>query len=667
MTPDRPRAVRVLVSYASEDEPLCDKLGQHLALLVRRGLVEVWDQRALTIGDDVEEETAAALERADLVLILASAAYHASDRWESEIEPALARERAGKCRVVPILARPADFNDPLFASHAVLPRSRIPVMSHPDPESAWAQVAEEIRAMLSAGRGVGTRGQPRVVRGAVKVLLIAPDEGSSLDGVKNALCDRSAAGEVELLAPLTGAAASRDLLRGGLRNESPHVVHFLGSSTSVGDFAQDLADAGFPSELRLVVLEACDLSSAYAFRLAAELLSMAGADAVVAHLRPPSADAARRFYEALTGGGQSSGDVARSVNDARLAMLMSPEESAKVSESAKAASPALFMGGADGKIFDFTRRKVVPAPLPAQAAPSGPGRTGTDPGVAAPALRRIVRAPFSLLLGDTFRELRKELSAFRERLRKDLVKADAPASPDLPMSALTQRHAMHRGEQKLHKEFQSVFQKPTDFPLLERLARVIGPGVHTTLLRGPWFERSVARQQPERTLYVVQPLADGITISRREAGGEEEWEELEDPPDGFEPDEDILFLRLYGGYTPQIVLTHPLLTEDDYVLRTNALQGALPADLANAILAVLEHRPALILGVSLYTNHHRMLLHRLYPRGVPRESLAVIDPENTERELWEKGAGLPGKAEGVHVIASTGDDLAAALPDGGAP
>jgi hypothetical protein len=534
------------------------------------------------------------------------------------------------------------------------------------------------------------RWQPRLVRGAVQVLIIAPEGGASLARIQDALADRVASGEIELPPPITGAAASKNLLPARLRNEAPHVVHFLGhgrvgsrgvpelklagpddddsSWLSAELFAQELV-AGFGAQLRLVVLEACEGAQPGAFGSAAEILAKAGADAALAHLWPVRFDVARRcsqrFYESLAGNGPGAGDVARSVNDARRAILMSFDE------SAEAFSPVLYLRAADGALFDFTRRKVVPAAAPpARATATGapaepPARPGADRPAAAPAVQKLVRAPFSLLLGDTFRELRKELSVFRDRLHKDLVKAAAPASPDLPMSALAQRHAMHRGAPKLHKEFQMAFQKPTELPLIDRLARALGPGVHTTLLRGPWLEHAVARQQPDRTLYVAQPLGDEITLSARQAGGE--WEELEEPPAAFDPAEDMFFLRLYGGYSPQDILLPPLLTEDDYVQGLSALQGGLPADLANAVLAVLEHRPALILGVSLYTNHHRMLLQRLYARGVPRGSLAVIDPEDTERDLWEKGAGLPGKAEGVQVVASSGDDLAAALRDAEGP
>jgi hypothetical protein len=65
----------------------------------------------------------------------------------------------------------------------------------------------------------------------------------------------------------------------------------------------------------------------------------------------------------------------------------------------------------------------------------------------------------------------------------------------------------------------------------------------------------------------------------------------------------------------------------------------------------------------MHTVHHRILLHRLYPRGMPRGSLAVIDPADGERALWEKGSGLPGKGEGVEVVESTVEDLGAALAE----
>ena len=157
---------------------------------------------------------------------------------------------------------------------------------------------------------------------------------------------------------------------------------------------------------------------------------------------------------------------------------------------------------------------------------------------------------------------------------------------------------------------------------------------------------------------------DEVTGSVREedseAGGEA-WEELTAPPEGLDPEREILVLRPYRGYTPEQVFIRPLLTEDDYYLHLREIWSALPVDLINAILRALSRQPALMLGLSVLTGHHRMLLHTLHPRGLPRESLAVIEKEDAEHKLWASGAGLPGKDGGVGVLETTSEALLTAL------
>jgi hypothetical protein len=189
--------------------------------------------------------------------------------------------------------------------------------------------------------------------------------------------------------------------------------------------------------------------------------------------------------------------------------------------------------------------------------------------------------------------------------------------------------------------------------------------VHTTLLRHPWLELCLAEQQPERTIYVIQHGDESTMILRREAG-QDDWQEQDGPPAVIDADEDIVLLRPYGGYTPEQVFARPLLTEDDYVHGIGDIERALPQDIANTVLSTLSYRPALLLGLSMHTIHHRLLLCRLFPRGVPRGSIAVIDPEDGERTLWEKGSGLPGKGEGVEVLEISMEELGATIAsDGG--
>ena len=518
--------------------------------------------------------------------------------------------------------------------------------------------------------------QPRVVRGALRILAIAPTGGSSLAVLKTALGDRIASGEVEWLEPLEEFNATATGIFERLRREPvPHILHFLGhggqdngtpvlrvADTEDGDeswlpvelLAQQLK-ANLRGMLRLIVLEACEGARPSVFASAAEILARAGADAVVAHLWPVKADVARVFsgqlYRAMAGADRGRGDIAVAMNEARRAVLGSFES------SAQAFSPVVYLRGPDGVLFDFKGRKVAP--------PSPTASVSETPSGMNPALARVLQKPFSLLIGDRSREQRAALAGFRDKLQKELVKASTPATAQMSMSALAQRFVLHRGAQKLGAEFQKAFRGGAPPPTyLEPLARLVKPGVHATLLRYPWLELLIAEQQPERTIYVIQPGDDQSMLLRRE-GGSDDWEELDEAPSAIDTDQDIVVLRPYGGYTPEQIFAKPLLTEDDYNVGLANLENTIPRDLANAILSTLSYRPVLLLGLSIHTTHHRMLMQRLFSRGIPRGSLAVLDPEDAERALWEKGSGLPGKGEGVEVFESSVEDLGDTLQDAG--
>ena len=537
---------------------------------------------------------------------------------------------------------------------------------------------------LLPARGVNTMEPwvPREVRGALRVLVIAPSRSASSDRVKEALAERIASGEVEWLDPLgpEQVRSARHLLERLRREPIPHILHFLGhggiqdgkpvlqlAGEDEGEaawipvelLAQQLK-ADFGRDLRLIVLEACEGAQPGAFASAAELLARAGADAVVAHLWPVRADVARlcsqQLYRALASAGQRRGDVAWSLNEARRAILAD----SVFGQSAEAFSPVLYLRCNESALFDFERRKVA---LPAAR---GPGARGALQGVD-PALERLLRGgPFSLVLGDRWKHERSEMDTFRERLQSALDnEPDRPLS-GLPMSALAQRFAFRRGAERLSREFYRAFPPPdfTSWSLVPPLARLLGPGVHVTLLRSPVLELALAKHQPARTLHVIQPGEDWMLLRR--PAGRDAWEEISGRPGLIDLRQDIVVLRLYSGYTPDKVFMSPLLTEDDYLLRVREfrdLEAAMGRDLADAIQAALDSRPSLLLGLSILGWPHRVVLHRLFgSRPLPRGSLCGIEPDDLERDLWENGASLPGRG-GVAVLEARADEIAAWLEE----
>lgn len=140
-------AVNVFISYAPADRPHLEALEAHLAALKRQGLVSTWHRGRIGAGAPRDEAMAAELSAADVVLLLVSEAFLASDScYERELGQALERHRSGEARVVPILVRACDVEGTALAELQALPRDGRAVTSWANPDEAWRDVVRDIRA-----------------------------------------------------------------------------------------------------------------------------------------------------------------------------------------------------------------------------------------------------------------------------------------------------------------------------------------------------------------------------------------------------------------------------------------------------------------------------------------------------------------------------------------
>ena len=86
-----PEPCKVFISYSHEDDALCRQLVKHLALLRRQGKVEAWHDRKIEPGDEWRGQIDDELEAADVILLLMSASFIASDYcWDEETKTELA-------------------------------------------------------------------------------------------------------------------------------------------------------------------------------------------------------------------------------------------------------------------------------------------------------------------------------------------------------------------------------------------------------------------------------------------------------------------------------------------------------------------------------------------------------------------------------------------------
>ena len=146
--PPPARRLKVFVSYAHEDEPYLRALQRHLAHLKRSERIELWSDSALHAGQEWDQRIKQSLSQADIVLLLISADFMASQYiWDHELQLAIDRHQARESSVVPLFIRHCDWHNAPFGKLQGLPRDATPV-GDPNNDAAWTEVAREIRRLV---------------------------------------------------------------------------------------------------------------------------------------------------------------------------------------------------------------------------------------------------------------------------------------------------------------------------------------------------------------------------------------------------------------------------------------------------------------------------------------------------------------------------------------
>lgn len=150
---EAPKPITLFYSYSHKDAALRAELGEHLVPLERAGLIEVWHDRDMLPGDNVDHEIAEKLRTVDLVLVLVSTSFIKSSYcYDIELRRAIERHERGEARVVPIILRPCQWKLTPLKSLVALPIDGRPVTEWPNHDSAFNNVAEEVCRLVTALR-----------------------------------------------------------------------------------------------------------------------------------------------------------------------------------------------------------------------------------------------------------------------------------------------------------------------------------------------------------------------------------------------------------------------------------------------------------------------------------------------------------------------------------
>ncbi|MBN4002841.1 toll/interleukin-1 receptor domain-containing protein [Nostoc sp. LPT] len=142
-------AVKVFFSYSHKDEVLRDELATHLSMMKRQGVIEAWHDREISAGSEWANAIDDNLEVADIILLLVSANFLASDYcYDKEMTRAMERHETREARVIPVILKPTDWNGAPFGKLQALPKNAKPVTTWPDQDEAFLNVAQGIRRVV---------------------------------------------------------------------------------------------------------------------------------------------------------------------------------------------------------------------------------------------------------------------------------------------------------------------------------------------------------------------------------------------------------------------------------------------------------------------------------------------------------------------------------------
>lgn len=146
-----PHKVKIFVSYSHEDEKLKIDLLKAMSGLECNALADIWHDRKLLPGDTFDSEINDKLDRSQIVLLLVSADFMASEYCKMEMNRALVRHKRQETRVIPIILRDCDWETMPFGNLNALPTSGKAITNPtlwPTKDAALKDVAKALRRLI---------------------------------------------------------------------------------------------------------------------------------------------------------------------------------------------------------------------------------------------------------------------------------------------------------------------------------------------------------------------------------------------------------------------------------------------------------------------------------------------------------------------------------------
>ena len=122
---------------------------KHIKTLERSDKIRCWDDRQIKPGEEWNDEIKEALAAADVIFLLVSVGFLATDYiWNTELTEAMRRHHAKEVTVIPIKLRHCSWEGTPFSKLQGIPRKDKIIDTASNKDAIWTEVVKEIEELI---------------------------------------------------------------------------------------------------------------------------------------------------------------------------------------------------------------------------------------------------------------------------------------------------------------------------------------------------------------------------------------------------------------------------------------------------------------------------------------------------------------------------------------
>ena len=139
----------IFISYSHKDEQFKEELDTHLTSLKRMGLINVWNDRRIEPGKDFSREIDSHIETAEIILLLISPDFIASDYcYEIEMNRAIQRHKDGSTVILPVILRPCNWQQLPFGRYLAATKDGKPITKYTNYDDGYLEVVQSLKKLI---------------------------------------------------------------------------------------------------------------------------------------------------------------------------------------------------------------------------------------------------------------------------------------------------------------------------------------------------------------------------------------------------------------------------------------------------------------------------------------------------------------------------------------